>query len=99
MARRIPHPLDGARDAALSLIQKIADRAVNIYAQSEIRVERQTVLLDVTACHFGPQKLRLDEMLAADEFHFMHDVVGINKHLDRANAKLCDGFTPRFSVR
>lgn len=99
MTKRQPHPLDAGRDAALALIQKIADRAVNVYAQHEIRVERKNVLMDISACHFSAQKLRLDDLLAADDFNFIHDVAGINRHLDRDNGRLSDGFSPRFSVR
>lgn len=99
MIKRPRHPLDGARDAALTLIGKIADRAVNVYAQHDVRVERQNVLLDITACHFSAQRLRLDDLLAADTLNFIHDVGGINKHLDRENCVLLDGFSPRFSER
>lgn len=99
MARRQKHPLDGARDAALDLIGKIADRAVNVYAQHDVRVDRINVLLDISACHFSAQKLRLEDLLAADEFNFIHDITGINRHLDRETMALTDGFSPRFSQR
>jgi len=77
------HPMDGARNAAMALIGKIADRAVNLYAQQEIRVERLDILLDITTCHFNVQKLRLDDLLDADDANFAHDIAGINRHLDR----------------
>ncbi len=94
---RQKHPLDGARDAALVTIGKIAARAVDLYAHHEVRVEKRDVLMDISACHFGPQKLRLDDLLAADDFNFMHDVGGINRHLDRERGVLTDCFSPRFS--
>ncbi len=97
-ARQV-HPLDGARNAALTTIGEIADRAVRLYAEFDVRIDRQDVLMDVTACHFGPQKLRLDDLLAADNFNFMHDVGGINKYLDRETNRLTDCFLPRFSAR
>lgn len=98
MARR-SHPLDAARDAAMDLIGKIADRAVQAYANNNIRVERQDVFMDITACHFrAGQRLRLDELLAADDMNFLHDVAGINRHLDRETFILRDGFRPRFSA-
>jgi hypothetical protein len=62
-------------------------------------VDRQNVILDITVCHFGPQRLRLDDLLAADDFNFLHDVAGINRHLDRDRNELKDCFTPRFSQR
>ena len=85
--------------AAMDVIGKIADRAVGIYASNDIEVDRQNVLMDVSACHFGPQKLRLDDLLAADELNFIHDIGGINKHLDRDSLKLTDCWSPRFSLR
>jgi hypothetical protein len=35
----------------------------------------------------------------ADDFNFLHDVGGINRHLDREHYLLTDHFSPRFSVR
>ncbi len=94
--RRTPDP---ARDAALDLIGKIADRAVSVFALYETRVNRMDIVMDITACHFSAQKLRLDDLLAADDFNFIHDVGGINRHLDRDTFKLTGGFSPRFSAR
>lgn len=99
MARKEPHPMDGARDAALKAIKAIARRAVTVYADHDIRTDETTHILDLTMCHFGPQKLRLDDLLAADNANFMHDIAGINRHLDRMAGTLSDGFSPRFSAR
>lgn len=99
MAKKHPHPLDGARNAAMDTIGKIADRAVNLYATHEVRIERINVLMDLMAVHFDVQKLRLDDLLTADDFNFMHDISGINHHLDRDNYRLMDHFSPRFSQR
>ena len=53
-------------------------------------------VLDLTMCHFKAQRLRLDDLLAADDSNFIHDVAGINRHLDRENSVLANGFSPRF---
>ena len=60
-------PMDGARDAAMAVIRQIADRAVRLYAEHEVRVERQTILMNLMCCHFLAQRLRLDDLLAADD--------------------------------
>lgn len=100
MARKTPHPLDGARDAALATIGKIADRALMLYARHDVRIDRQDVLMDVTYCHFTTgQRLRLDDLLAADDVNFLHDVAGINKNLNRETGELMNCFSPRFSAR
>lgn len=96
MARLNRH--DAARDAALSTIQEIADRAYRMYADNDVRVERLDVVLDITMCHFNAQKLRLDDLLAADDMNFAHDIGGINRHLNRDTNELMDGFRPRFSA-
>lgn len=38
-------------------------------------------------------------LLKADKFNFMHDLCGIQKHIDRTSfpGKLRDGFRPRFA--
>lgn len=99
MARRNSHPLDAARDHALEVIKKIAARAVHVYAQHDVRADEVTIIMDLTACHMHGQKLRLEDLLAADDFNLIHDVGGINRHLDRKTYMLMDGFSPRFSLR
>lgn len=99
MNKKSPHPLDAARDAALKTINAIADRAVHVYAQHDVRVDRLTILMDVTACHFSGQKLRLDDLLAADDLNFIHDLGGINRNLNRETYVLENCFSPRFSQR
>ncbi len=88
MAKKYPHPLDGARNAAMNTIGKIADRAVLVYAQHEVRADRLSILMDLMSVHFEIQKLRLDDLLVADDFNLLHDIGGINRHLDRENKKL-----------
>lgn len=80
------------------VIGEIADRAVRLYEKHDVRIERLTVLLDVLTCHSKVQPLRLDDLLAADDYNFLHDIGGINRHLDRDAYRLGDGFLPRFSA-
>jgi hypothetical protein len=84
---------------AVSLIGRIADRAVGLYAQYGLDVDRRDVQLDLTACHFSACRLRLDEMLSAPDVDLAHDLGGINRHLDREALKLGDCFVPRFAAR
>jgi hypothetical protein len=98
MGTKQKHPMDAARLAAMNTIGKIADRAVAVYAKYDTRLERSDVLMDLMACHFHGQKLRLDDLLAADDTNFIHDISGINIHLDRETYALTDGFSPRFAM-
>lgn len=93
------HPIDMATAVAMDLIGKIADRAVSVYAANDVRVERRDILMDISSVHMsGGNKLRLEELLAADDLNFIHDVAGINRHLDRETGKLMNCFSPRFSL-
>lgn len=60
---------------------------------------RMDIHMDLSATHCNGNPLRLDDLLAADDFNFLHDVCGIMKHLDRDTGKLTGGFTPRFTKR
>lgn len=80
------------RDAAL--IGKIVDRALVHFPD-----RRETdVRMDILAVHLKTP-MRLQEWLDADDFNFIHDIVGIERHLDRQNFILRDSFSPRFLVR
>lgn len=98
-AKNSEHPLKKARRAELEIIRRITNRAVHLYADHKILMEPATVLMDISACHFHGQGLRLDELLAANDANFLHDIAGINRHLDRETYELRDGFSPRFAQR
>ena len=55
--------------------------------------------LDLTACHCNGNPLDLDELLNASTGQFIHDIVGICRHIDRETGKLGDCFSPRYSKR
>ncbi len=75
------------------LITKIAQRAVKINPDYDY----MDASMDVTAVHLNDCKLRLSDLLEADDFNFAHDIFGIRRHIDRATGKLTNCFLPRFS--
>jgi hypothetical protein len=75
------------------LIRKIANRASRLTG-----VDRQTLAMSITACHANGCPLRLADLLAADNLHFVHDVLGIVKHIDRDTGALPESFHPRFAA-
>lgn len=79
-------------------ISAIAQRAVAIAASAGWKYEFMDADMDITACHANGNPLKLDELLAADEFNFTHDVFGIRRHLNRKTGKLEDYFSPRYSA-
>ena len=75
------------------LIEQITSRAVAI----EPALDSLTIRMDLAACIAGGCDLRLEDMLGASAFDLMHDIYGINAHLDHMTFKLRDCFWPRFA--
>ena len=60
------------------VISKIVDRAKNM----GVKRDREALSMDIQAAH-EKCPLRLKELLQAENFDFLHDVIGIVNHLDR----------------
>lgn len=80
-------------------IRKIAERFDGLCSLHGQRANRMSAAMDVTAVHANGNPLRLDDLLAADDFNFLHDLVGIENHLDRDTGTLRNCFVPRFTAR
>jgi hypothetical protein len=78
------------------LIFRIAERADEVGLISRRTYPKITCVMDLTAVH-TKTPLRLNELLDADQFNFVHDIAGIARHLDRDTGNLGGFFTPRFS--
>lgn len=61
--------------------------------------DRMALTMDITACHANGNPLRLDDLLAADNFNFGHDIIGIQKNLCRDTGALMNCFSPRYTQR
>ena len=83
------------------LIVKIAERAKEIARRQGTEYSWHDAVMDLTACHANGHRLDLAGLLAADMYHFTHDVFGIAAHLDRETGKLTHGgiFNPRYSAQ
>lgn len=77
------------------LILRIVDRAQLHFPDRE----RRHIYTDIVAVIAGGVPLRLEDWLAADDFNFVHDIVGIERHLNRQTFQLMQCFTPRFAQR
>lgn len=82
-------------------IREIATRAHRIYRKHKVpgAPAHVNTMMDITAAHANGCPLRLQDLAAADDFNFMHDVNGIARHLDRETGQITDHFLPRFRVR
>ena len=77
-----------------ALISKIVVRAASLLGGFE-RIE---LAMDLTAVQANGCPLKLRELLDADKCDFCHDIVGIQRHLNRRTGMLGDCFTPRFTA-
>ena len=75
------------------LIDAIADRAHLWFPDRE----RRGIRMDIIATHLVCP-LRLGELLDADDSNFVHDIAGIERHLNRRTFVLEECFVPRFAV-
>lgn len=78
----------------LELIGRIADRFLAQFKSTR----RLDVLMDITACHCNGCPLDLEKLVCADDFSFVHDVLGIMRHLNRGSGQLNQHFLPRFAI-
>jgi len=79
--------------AELAVIDAIVNRARIHFPDRDER----DIKMDVLATHLT-KMLRLNDLLDTDDFNFVHDIVGIERHLDRQTFTLRDGFSPRFTA-
>lgn len=81
-----------------AIVAAIVERAAKL-ALIEGRDERIGSEMDLIATHANGNPLRFADLLAADDFNFRHDFLGIASCLDRTTGKLLRNFVPRFSAR
>jgi hypothetical protein len=83
----------------LEIIKNITARAASIAQQHGHDYDLMSGTMDISSAHLD-MPLRLDALLEADDFNFIHDVFGISQHLDRSKypGKLTDCFRPRFAM-
>jgi hypothetical protein len=75
------------------LVNAIVVRACSLLSD----IDRLTLAMDITAVHANGCPLQLEEMLKGDTFDFVHDIDGIQRHIDRHTGQLKDFFEPRFA--
>ncbi len=80
--------------AEIELATDIAKRAVKLLGKGEVHI----FAMDIQACHTHGCCLKLVDLLKADDGNFLHDVVGINQHLDHNTGELKNCFLPRYAV-
>ena len=85
----------------LLLLSQIANRYLKRFPNSGKKREglhKLDVIMDLEAVISNGCPLRLNDLLAADDFNFFHDVCGIREHLDHETGQLKNQFSPRYKL-
>lgn len=77
------------------LIGKIITRYASMVPAKTF--DKISLEMDLVACNNNACKLDFEAMLNGQEFDFMHDIVGLRRHLNRLTGELEDCFLPRFA--
>jgi len=80
------------------VIVKIAKRVSEMATSMGGKYPILEANMDVSATHLNGCSLKLEELLAADDFNFGHDVFGIRQNINRETGKLENCFLPRFAT-
>lgn len=77
-------------------IDKIVEIAKRAEKMSSSNVDRITLIMDLE--HADKEfNLRLDEFLEADNFNFAHDIIGIQRSINRQTREFEGFFLPRYA--
>lgn len=83
--------------ADLETILRIAERAVHHPIIGEYLDDKTTIIMDINATHSNGCPLRLGMFEGSNDPDFIHDILGIRRHINRKTGRLEDCFTPRFA--
>jgi hypothetical protein len=81
-----------------TLIWQIGQRAEMMFAKHGADVMGAYIASEVKIVHNEICKLRLQELLVADEGNFAHDICGIHANIDILDGSFRNGFSPRFAA-
>jgi hypothetical protein len=79
--------------AELNAIDAIVHRALVFFPDRDFR----DIQMDIIATHLKCP-LSLNQLMDADDGNFVHDIAGIERHLNRQTFQLMDCFVPRFAA-
>lgn len=75
---------------------KISDIAKRAEKKGLLLFDRLSLIMDIQVAH-EQFELRLDDLLKADDLNFAHDIIGIQKFIDRQTKKIGEHFLPRYA--
>ena len=75
------------------LIEIICDRMI----KTRMHFDQKDIAMALEATHCNGNPLDFKKLLAANDFNFSHDIIGIMQNLDSKTGKLKNCFSPRCS--
>lgn len=85
-------------DTIAKILDRYQEHHQSLGVPKQYQRSRMDLLMDLEATHCNGCRLDLSRLLEADDFNFMHDMIGIQKHLNRKTGELEDCFVPRYAV-
>jgi hypothetical protein len=79
-------------------INEVSKRAWYLYQKHGHVADMLSIQMDLEFCHANGCNLDFARMLAGSDYDLLHDVSGINAHIDRKTGQLQHGFLPRFAA-
>lgn len=93
----------GVSEEEYQIVRKIVKRGVRIKEHARgITVDRGYKLdleMDIIATHLNGCRLKLLDLYNSSDLDFVHDVFGIQAHLNRQTGKLENSFLPRYAEK
>lgn len=84
-----------ATDQELASLNACIQRGVDLKLVK--RGQRLHHAMNLLATHANGNPIDFDRLLSADDFTFTHDLLGIDRHIDRETGHLANMFRPRSS--
>lgn len=75
---------------------KIVEIAKRAEEKGLLMFDRLSLIMDVETAH-EQFKLKLDELLEADDYNFSHDIIGIQQNINRNTKVIENCFLPRYA--
>jgi hypothetical protein len=79
------------------LVLAIVERSEKLDVLGPQPRARLNLVMDLTATHANGCPMDFNKLLTAPDFDFVHDITGIQRHIDRETGKLGNCFLPRFA--
>lgn len=90
------NPSFDTHDVPDGLIARVVDRAAKRKLMMD---DRLALTMDLSASHANGTPIDFQKMLDAPAVDFAHDILGIQRHLNRQTGKLENCFVPRCAKR